>query len=176
MSAVALIDELTAALAAVDDHDNQQLTAAGIPDEARLICGKAKIRTGAPYYEPDPTGIETLVVPVFDDGETIDLLAFALGKPAQWWLRRGAYWALGGDALDRLWLGDRLRIYRSPLSWLRAGAPDTGMVVLDWATARLHLPHVEIVAEDLDHGIELDRLLMVPAMHPLIHVPDQAAA
>ncbi len=104
------------------------------------------------------------------------LVLAASAAAGLWWLRRGAHWALGADSLDRLWLGDRLRVYRTPLSWLRTGAPYNGLVILNWDGARLHIPRVEIVAEDLAHGLELDHLLCIPAQHPRISVPVRAAA
>ncbi len=148
----------------------------GVPSSTTVMCGAAKIRPDGQNYVPDDDGIETVIVPIFDAGATIDLLAFSLSNPARWWTRIDAHWALGADALDQLWLGEKLRVCRDPLRWLQSGPAENAIVILDWRVARLHIPRVEIVAEDLAHGLELNRLLTIPAQHPLIHVPESCTA
>ncbi len=175
MSRAEVWAELSHARASVTPAQDRHLHALGIPTEARLMCGTARIQPEGKFYQPDD-GIMAVITPIIDGGEVVDLLAWNTDCPARWWTRTGAHWALGADALDRLWLGDRLKVFRSPRSWLQAGAPYNAVMVLDWDIARLHIPRVEIVAEDLEHGLELDRLLCIPAQHPLISVPARAAA
>ena len=172
---ICILDELMAALAAAPSHVDHLLHL-GVPPAAVDMCGTAKIRPDGDLYQPDDDGLEAVVVPVFDGGEIADLLAFTLADPARWWTRLGAHWALGADALDCLWLCDQLRVYRTPLRWLRAGAPYNGLAILDCDAAKLHIPRVEIVTEDLAHGLELDRLLTIPAQRPQVRVPRKVAA
>ncbi len=173
---VPLLDELLEALgSATRETHVDQLLSAGLPPPAVDMCGTAKIRPDGQNYVPDDDGLEAVVVPIFDAGEMIDLVAFNLSNPARWWTRIDAHWALGADALDLLWLGAELKVCRDPLRWLQSGPAENAIVILDWHAARLHIPRVEIVAEDLEHGLELDRLLYIPAQHPRISVPARAA-
>ncbi len=176
MSAVvSILDELRVALAAPTPEQDQELIDLGVPALITNFVGAANIRPSDGLYEPDPNGMPAWIIPIID-GEVVDLLAWTTDCPARWWTRTGAHWALGADALDRLWLGKPLRAFKTPLAWLQAGAPYNGLVILDWRAARLHIPRVEIVAEDLAHGLELNRLLTIPAQHPLIHVPESCTA
>lgn len=168
--------ELSAALAAMMQQHVDRLLNLGVPPAATIMCGAARIRTDGKFYECDQNGIDAVILPVLDDGGTADLLAFAPDKPARWWTRRGAHWALGADALDRLWLGAKLKVCRNPLRWLQSGPADNAIVILDGKAARLQLTRIEIVAEDLAHGLELDLLLTIPAQRPLIQVSEQVTA
>ena len=174
---VYLIDELMPALAAPSPAQMQELADLGVPPVTTILCGTAGIRLEADgLYVPEDDGLEAVVVPIFDGDQTVDLLAFNLAKPARWWTRTGAHWALGGNALDDLWLNETLLVFRSPLSWLQASAPSNGLTVLDWGAARRNLLHVEIIAEDLAHGEELHKKLTIPATRPQIRVPKEKAA
>ena len=72
-----------------------------------------------------------LVLPVWDDGELIDLVAFRSGNSADWHLRTGLGLALG---LERGWEGyhwdDEVELTLTPLDWLRNGA--AGLCIVDW--------------------------------------------
>ncbi len=69
-----------------------------------------------------------------------------------------------------------MRVFRTPLAWLRAGAPPDGLVVLDDDIARRELAYHSIAAEDLAHGLELEGRLTIPAQRPCVCVPARAAA
>ena len=175
MSSSINLDELLAALGtAMTQEHVDRLLGAGVPASTTVMCGTAKIRPEGQHYVPDDAGLEALVVPVFDTGTVADLLAFAPDTPARWWLRLGLAAYLGGDALADI-LAD-IWVYRTPWSWLRAGAPGDGLVILDTTVARRELAHLNIVAENPDHGVELDSRLTIPARHPQISVPVRAAA
>ena len=172
---VYVIDELLSALGrAMTQEHIDRLLGAGLPPAAVDMCGTAGIRPDGELYQPDGDGFEAIVVPIFDAGATIDLLVFNPANPAKWWLRLGAHWALGADALDRVWHDEPLVVYRSPLCWLRAGCPPHGLCVLDWTVARRELADHHVAAEDLHHGRELRRRLSVPARHPRILIPRAA--
>ncbi len=146
-STVPLCDELLAALGrATSERHVEQLLSAGLPPPAVDMCGTARIQPVGDLYQPEADGIEVVILPVFDGGATVDLLAFGLSNPARWWTRIDAHWALGADALDRLWLGAELKVCRDPLRWLQSGPAENAIVILDQRAARLHIPRVEIVA------------------------------
>ena len=64
-------------------------------------------------------------------GEVIDLVAWRVNHPTQWWLRRGVAVVLGEAAVDRAdWLDLPLVLHSTPERWSRAGA--NGAAVLDW--------------------------------------------
>lgn len=92
-------------------------------------------------YEPDPDGHPHLVLPVYEDGELVDLVAFRSELPDKWMLRTGLGWALGvEDGLPRLyersfWHTEPLSLSATPLDWLRGGAK--GLCVLDWEAPEL---------------------------------------
>ena len=174
---VALIDELLAALGrAMTQEHVDRLVDLGVSVATTALCGTAKIRPEGSHYAPDDDGPEAVILPCFDASEPIDLLAFVTADPGQYWLRLGQAAYIGGDALGDAVMGEPVRVFRTPLSWLRAGAPANGLVVLDDEIARRELAYHSIVAEDLAHGLELDHLLTIPAQRAQIHVPRKAAA
>ena len=174
-STVYVIDELLSAVgSAMSQRHVDRLLELGVPPAAVDMCGTARIQPDGELYQPDDDGLEVVILPVFDDSQTIDLLAFNLTTPARWWTRTGAHWALGADALDRVWHDEPLVVCRSPLCWLRAGCPPHGLCVLDWTVARRELADHHVAAEDLHHGRELRRRLSVPARHPRILIPRAA--
>ena len=70
-----------------------------------------------------------------------------------------------------------LWLYRSMPSWLSAcGTKQAGIYIVDRraAAARLFLGHHELVAEDLEHGLELERLIKRYAPMPRVLVPRSA--
>ena len=175
--AVYIIDELMAALGgATSERHVDHLLHLGLPPAAVDMCGTAKIRPDGQNYVPDDDGIEAVILPCFDASEPIDLLAFVTADPGQYWLRLGQAAYIGGDALGDAVMGEPVRVFRTPLSWLRAGAPANGLVVLDDEIARRELAYHSVVAEDLAHGEELLVALTIPAQHPTIGIPRQEAA
>lgn len=71
------------------------------------------------------------VLPVWDGGGLIDLVAFRSGTPAAWLLRTGLGLSLG---LERGWerhhWHDEIELSLTPLDWLRNGAD--GLCIVDW--------------------------------------------
>lgn len=86
---------------------------------------------GGGQYVPDPDGSRALIVPVYDCGELVDLVAFNTITPERWLLRHGLGWALGlEEGLERFRWGDPLPLHKTPLDWLKAGCD--GLCVIDW--------------------------------------------
>ena len=123
--------------------------------------GVATIQTSPDgTYEPAHTGTGAIVIGVHGpDLELVDLCAFHPASPGCWHLRLGLAEFLGAEAVDKAaFLREFLKLYRTPLLWMRGGCQ--GACVLDWRIARTVLLSVpELVAEDLDHGEEMERRL-----------------
>ena len=175
MSRAEVWSELTTALASVTPEQDRRLHALGIPTEARLMCGTARIQPEGKFYQPDADGTMAVIIPIIEGEVIVDLIAFQPAWPELWWLRRGEAPFLGGDALEWLWLDEPPLVFKTPLAWLKAGAPHNGIAILDWSAARRHLLDTDIVATDIAFGRELKRRLTIPARRPRVHVPKRAA-
>jgi hypothetical protein len=134
----------------------------------------------------DPHAVRAVVHVVHgDDAETpVDLVAWTRAHPDRALLCLGAGVALGVDQIanpESYFAGKPLQIHRTPLGWLRAGC--AGIVILgaDGVVDRLdRLPPrsetYKLVAEDLDHGRELRRLLAPLRPRVRLFVPWENAA
>ena len=158
MSAINLMRELIRAQ--VDTRVDDILERHGVDDsDARLHCGLATIVRHRPFYEPDPDGNYAIVIPVMDDDELADLIAFDVRRPAEWFVRLGGEPLLGASALADQLLEKPLHIFKTPLSWFRAGCD--GVVILEPNRAFLDLataPH-GLVGEDDAHTDELRQMM-----------------
>lgn len=130
-----LEEEMFAASFEVRRAHIDRIVACGVPLEAIAQLGVKQPQFGiaaireekGSLYSPDPDGAPAVIMPVFDCGEVIDLIAFKSSRPANWRWRIGHGWALGADLLD----GDNpVRVVRTPIEWL-AEAGDA-FAVLDW--------------------------------------------
>lgn len=120
---------------------------------------------GRHVWVPDPEGVLLAVLPVtaeepyFDhpDG-IIDILAWSARRPEVMATRNdAAAWLPNRTPLEMaMWGGPALRVYRHAWSWLLAGAPDDGAVMLDPDVALDDLRLLRRVgAEDAAHAAEL---------------------
>ncbi len=112
-----------------------------------------------------------LLLPVYEDGELIDLCAFRSGDPLNWLLRTGLGWALGlEDGIEPLAWAESVGLAVSPLEWLREGA--TGVCILDWDAPVLRylsdLPHLVCSSNEL--ATRLRAALARPVRFPTISV------
>jgi hypothetical protein len=165
-SAVELAEH-THALNEMRQADLDDLVEMGVSGEAyvRAGClGVQRIATTGRFYEPDPHGEIAFIQGVSsDDVGLVDLIAWRGGNPDQWWFRHGRAWALGETDIcnARFWFKP-LRLWRSPLTWLKGGC--NGGCVLDDRAALFHLVDIpEIIAEDVAHGRHLKKLLTPPS-------------
>ena len=87
------------------------------------------------------------------------------------WLNRA--FALGEEQIWHPCLDDDpMRIWRTPMRWLRAGRQ--GLVILRPKAAFFHLTNLSAIsAEDFEHGQELEHLLIPPKPRTRIFVPAQ---
>lgn len=109
-------------------------------------------------------GIKSAVVEVFDtDRETvIDLCAWPLDRPDKFAtaIRRAdglGVWRVTNPATYHV--GQALRVHRTPDAWLRAGCD--GVVILNPLSAPRWLAESpgQLIAEDIEHGREIGRML-----------------
>jgi hypothetical protein len=177
--------EYLAALRMTRFADLAPLVAAGVSWEtiATAAPALARIRVSKGItFEPDDDGGGAFIVPVrvespitpetFDaatavrDGAIIDLVAFHPLHPDRWALRRDVAEWLG--AIEPQYLApDPVPVWRSPLSWLQAGC--RGIVLL--SRERISQYRVlsglgEVVAEDLQHAVELRCIVERPWSAP----------
>jgi hypothetical protein len=134
----------------------------------------------------DPHAVRAVVHVVHSDDAVapVDLAAWTRAHPDRVLLCLGAGVALGVDQIQNpasYFAGKPLQIHRTPLAWLRASC--AGIVVLsaDGVLDRLdRLPPrsepYRLLAEDLDHGVELRRLLAPLRPRVRLFVPSENAA
>ncbi len=163
--------ELSAAMASVTPAHTDRLLNIGVRADNLPLCGVARIRPEAEdFYVPDEHSDPAILLPVIDDRQVVDLLCFQSSQPDVWWVRRGECPLLGGDCINELWLGERLRLHKTPLSWL-AGDDACGVAVLQWGPAIAHLANVPILeVEDKAHRAEVRGKLRRTVVLPKIEV------
>ena len=117
-----------------------------------------------------------LLLPVFDNWELIDLVAFRSSEPERWLLRTGLGWSLGLErGLERHTWGDPVRLAVSPLEWLQGGAE--GLALLDWSAPEVHyltgVPH--LVCSNSTQAGMLRKALTRPVRFPTITLQNEEA-
>jgi hypothetical protein len=184
-----LTAEWAAATGAVRErHINLLWTRYGIPPTAIIDrLGVARVHTESSLYDPADGGTEMAIVgcfaapPRMPDGrwrfpnDVVDLIAFRPAEPSRWWSRCDFIAALGEESLPAF-SDDPVHVRRNPLAWLQSGAAGICPVSPDPAAVRdvlIRLPG--IVAEDVNHGRKIERLM---ARHwnemPAIYVTERA--
>lgn len=106
-------------------------------------------------------GRDAFILPVEGASGTIDLVAFdpEIGLLATW---LGRAFAINEESIWEPNLeGDPLPVWRGPIGWLKAKRQ--GIVLLRPEQAYSYLDHLPgVIAEDVQHGEELERLLWTP--------------
>ncbi len=184
MSGADLHAELRASCKAVRRSHLRQLTALNVSwptigELGRRHYGFGVARAapvGDGLYEPGEGELH-LLLPVFEDGELIDLCAFRSSDPLNWVLRTGLGWALGlEDGMEPLSWQESVGLAVSPLEWLRDGA--TGVCVLDWDAPEVRylsdLPHLVCSSDEL--ATQLRAALARPVRFPSISVEETRLA
>jgi hypothetical protein len=176
-----------AALRSTRFADLTPLVAAGvdwraITEAVPAFTAIAKV-TDPTGFEYDPEGADAFLLPVRADdpmtpestdphltvseGAIVDLLAFHPLHPNYWRLRRGtAEWL--GAIEPQHFDPDPVPLWRSPLRWLQAGC--VGLVLLGDRPSRYrHLMLLRrIVAEDAQHGADIESELARPSPVPQV--------
>ena len=110
-------------------------------------------------FKFDDAGMLAAVCTALDeDGNIVDLVGWPVHRPDKFAPALGTVAVLGIDQVDDADV-DRLRVWRTPLAWLRHRC--RGVVIVDEDRAAFHLGGAPgtIVAEDREHARELSRLL-----------------
>ncbi len=170
-----LAAELVAGIDALPDTGARWLRNHGVPDAALLAwpgpVGATKIRPlECGLWEPSDTGRMAFIQPALVEGAystIIDLVAWFPANPAKFWLRTGLATVLGEGSMCFAYAREiPMPIWRTPQRWLRAHG--WGLVVFDWQYARIGLEQLSaIIADDLQHGIEIEEQLHGPPPPPL---------
>jgi hypothetical protein len=106
-------------------------------------------------------GRDAFILPVEGASGIVDLIAFdpETGLLARWLdqafaINEASIWAPNLD-------GDPLQVWRDPIGWLKAKRE--GIVLLKPQQAYSYLDHLPgVIAEDVQHGEELEKLLWTP--------------
>ncbi|GEP57332.1 hypothetical protein [Reyranella soli] len=151
------------------------LDACGLHQHGGPIFGIEFVDHDAHNYAPAPGGKPSIIVPHFEDGRLLDLVAVGLRSRACR-TRAGVCTVLGGEWLD--YARDHetaARIYPNPLAWLLAGR--RGAVIVDWRSARYVLADVpELVCTDKALAERIDKAMRQPVHMPRLIVGQAPAA
>jgi hypothetical protein len=173
--------EFLAADSGLDELSRRWLTAHGVrPGLLEAMptgpVAVAKIETYAPgCFEFSEDGQRAFVSPIWDGGDIADLIAWHPRQPANFWTRTFSGTPLGIENLARAEIhGKPLKIWRSPLGWIRSGGE--GALITDWPMSAPALRCVGALdCEDADHAAEVrDRLRNLQTI-PTIRHPRRAA-
>jgi len=137
----------------------------------------APIRPDRSWFDFDPEGGEAAICEALaDDGATVvDLVAWSLTRPDRVVTAVGAAAVLGEAVAANPatgFGGAPLRIFRTPLAWLRARCD--GVVILDPTRGGRWLadvPFDTVAAEDEAHALHLDAMRRAPLERQTIVVP-----
>lgn len=135
--------EFDTAVSDVRQPHLDRLQSLGVPPAAIAAVGQRHPAFGViqaegeanGFYQP-AGGLLHVVMPIYEGGSLIDLVAWRSGEPHRWWLRTGLGWMLNADAcLCSRWDGHKLALHSTPLAWLQSasgGLLEAGGVVVDW--------------------------------------------
>jgi len=152
--------DLDAEFGAANDYGTaviERFRQLGIPDETifglRSVLGIARVQADpGGLWQPHHDGKWMLIVPEGEPAqpcgwaELHDLVAFHTSEPGRWWTRTGTVDLLGEAHVAELrLLGGPLRLYSTPLAWLRAGC--AGACIIDWRFD----PHVALGGVEAIH-------------------------
>lgn len=137
---------------------------------------------GEPGLPPDedpgePGAGEAVLLPLLaGDGRCVELLALDPDRPAHWWMRTGLVDWLGHD-LDDWETPAKVRLYRHPLDWLKAGGfawPRRGCALDLRAVLLRHGERIAWVCDDEAHARSVRRrreALLRPALPEVLVAP-----
>lgn len=120
--------------------------------------------------EAEPGAGEVVLLPLLDgDGRCLELLALDPDRPERWWMRTGLVDWLG-HGLDEWEAPEKVRLYRHPLDWLKAGGfawPRRGCALDLRAVLLRHGERIAWVCDDEAHARSVRRrreALLRPAL------------
>ena len=124
------------------------------------------------HHRDTDGGRDAFILPVEGTSGIVDLIAFdpETGLLATWLgrafaINEASIWAPNLD-------GDPLQVWRDPIGWLKAKRE--GIVLLKPQQAYSYLDHLPgVIAEDVQHGEELERLLWTPRRKVPVFLRDE---
>ncbi len=129
-------------------------------------------------FEFAADGQRAFVIAVRDAGsDVIDCVAWPVGAPEEWARLYGRAFCLNPALLAPLAgaMDLAIRAYRHPQSWLAGHG--RGICILDPPAAWHQLASVNtILAEDLEHGSEIEKMLRPPRPHTRVFLSSRQAA
>jgi hypothetical protein len=189
-----LAREMKSAFAAMNRRDIAHLVQLGVPEiliEHFQMVGVARVRgdRSGTFYEPDKGGRWAYITPIcvqYADtpestrpdafpliGNLVDLVAWHERVPERWLLRAGSAEWLGCIG-PQYWEPEPVRIWRSPLQWLRNRC--AGLVLLACERSEIYrlltICRGGIDAEDEPHAALLLDILEHPWPAPEVCYPE----
>lgn len=161
-------------LAVQSDELRAALAACGLRQDKSGPFGVAFVVVDSDYYEPEPTGKAAIVIPVFEGGALVDLVACGLQTRASR-TRTGDATVLGREWIDRARENETaLLLFADPIEWLRNKR--RGVVVIDWRAARHALADVPAIAcSSTLLAKRVDNALRKPMQMPKLFIREEAA-
>lgn len=118
--------------------------ACGLPIDGGPLWGISFVEIDPHHYAPAHGGKAAVIVPAFEDGRLLDLVATGL-ETRSTRTRAGVATVLGREWIDRAKDTETtVRLFGDPIEWLRNGCH--GAVVIDWRAARYELGDVPGIA------------------------------
>jgi hypothetical protein len=146
------------------------LQACGLPIYGPTIFGAALVEPiGAHNYALVAGGKPAIIIPFFENGRLLDLVATGL-ETRSTRTREGIATMLGREWIDHARDTETAaRLFADPIGWLRNGR--RGAVVIDWRAARYELADLPgIVCENELLAKRVDRALRQPSRFPQLFV------
>lgn len=174
MKDIDLQGEMTAAAERVQQEHIDRMLSLGVPGRSIATIGATQAAFGISAAMPEPSyfyqpgdGPAHVIMPVTEEGDLIDLIAWRSSNPARWFWRTGLGWALGTDYLLPRWDNGPVQLHATPLDWLAAAGE--GMCILDWSAPEIReLAALDAIEADEMIGRKLLAILSKPARLPRI--------
>lgn len=136
-----LADEIEQASADVGTRHIRHLLDLGVPRESLATLGARQVPFGVAmvswndegFWWPDDNGVPRLLIPCFERGDVVDIVALKAAEPDVWFHRTGQATILGADRLDTCVKVGALDVVSTPMDWL--AKPAEAVCVLNWAAA-----------------------------------------
>lgn len=175
-----LYSEMDRACTSVGQRHIDAMIALGITSNAIAQLGRRQppfgvgqiSEIGGGHFEFFPGGQSRVIMPVMEDGEIIDLIAWQTCTPGKWLWRKGLGNYLGGDLIARSQWTDHhaLILVATPLDWLCAAGEAVCILNLKAPSAELERIRFvdEIVVTDAALGRQIAKVMAAPRPIPRI--------
>jgi hypothetical protein len=151
------------------------LQGCGMSIDTGPTWGVSFVEIDAHHYAPAAGGKPAIIVPLFEGGALLDLIATGL-ETRTTRTRAGIATVLGQEWIDHAKETETtVRLFADPIEWLRNGR--RGAVVVDWRAARYALADVPGIACESEFlAKQVDRAMRQPARVPQLFVREAGRA